>query len=80
MIVSAQISLYPLRQEQLSSAIWEMQDALATAGLHVTPGPMSTLVAGDSEVVFHTLKMAFERAAIAGHVVLIATISNACPV
>jgi uncharacterized protein YqgV (UPF0045/DUF77 family) len=80
MIVSAQISLYPLRQEQLSPAIREMQDALAAAGLYVTPGPMSTLVTGDSEVMFHILQTAFERAAAACHVVLVATISNACPV
>jgi hypothetical protein len=30
--------------------------------------------------VFPALQTAFERAATAGHVVLIATISNACPV
>jgi hypothetical protein len=41
---------------------------------------MSTVVTGDSDVVFPTLQTAFERATAAGHVVLIATISNACPV
>ncbi len=33
MHVSAQISLYPLRQDRLSPAILEMQDALAAAAL-----------------------------------------------
>lgn len=80
MHVSAQISLYPLRQDHLTPAIREMQDALAAAGLDVTPGPMSTLVTGDGAAVFDALKTAFLRAAATGHVVMTATISNACPV
>jgi uncharacterized protein YqgV (UPF0045/DUF77 family) len=80
MVVSAQISLYPLRQDHLSPAIREIQDALAAAGLDVTPGPMSTLVTGDGAAVFDALKTAFLRAAATGHVVMTATISNACPV
>ncbi len=80
MHVSAQISLYPLRQEQLSPAIRELQAALKGVGLDVTPGPMSTLVAGEGEAVFDALKSSFLRAAEAGHVVMTATISNACPV
>ena len=80
MHVSAQISLYPLRQGHLSPAIQEMQDTLAAAGLDVTPGPMSTLVTGDGAAVFDALKTAFLRAAATGHIVMTATISNACPV
>lgn len=80
MIVSAQISLYPLRQDRLSPAIREMQDALIAAGLDVLPGPMSTLVTGDGAALFDALKAAFLRAAGAGHVVMTATVSNACPV
>lgn len=80
MHVSALISLYPLRQDHLSPAIREMQDALAAAGLDVTPGPMSTLVTGDGAAVFDALKTAFLRAAATGHVVMTATISNACPI
>lgn len=80
MDVSAQISLYPLRRDHLSPAIREMQEVLAAAGLDVNPGPMSTLVAGDGAVVFDALKTAFLRAAATGHVVMTATLSNACPV
>jgi uncharacterized protein YqgV (UPF0045/DUF77 family) len=79
-IVSAQISVYPLRQDHLSPAIQEMQAALAAAGLDVTPGPMSTLVMGEGAAVFDALKTAFLRAAATGHVVMAATVSNACPV
>ena len=80
MDISAQVSLYPLRQDHLSPAIREMQDALTAAGLDITPGPMSTLVTGDGAAVFDALKISFLRAAATGHVVMTATISNACPV
>ncbi len=80
MHVSAQISLYPLRQDRLSPAILEMQDALAAAGLEVTPGPMSTLVVGEGAALFDARKTSFLRAAVTGHLVMTATISNACPV
>jgi energy-coupling factor transport system substrate-specific component len=80
MYISAQISLYPLRQDRLSPAIREMQDVLVAAGLDVAPGPMSTLVTGDGAAVFDALKESFLRAAATGHVVMTATVSNACPV
>jgi hypothetical protein len=41
---------------------------------------MSTLVTGDGVAVFDALKTAFLRNAAAGHVVMTATISNACPI
>jgi uncharacterized protein YqgV (UPF0045/DUF77 family) len=80
MDLSAQISVYPLRQDHLSPAIREMQEVLVAAGLDVNPGPMSTLVTGDGAAVFDALKMSFLRAAATSHVVMTATISNACPV
>jgi energy-coupling factor transport system substrate-specific component len=80
MVVSAQISLYPLRQDRLSPAIREMQEALAAAGLDIVPGAMSTMVVGDGAAVFDALKESFLRAAATGHVVMTATVSNACPV
>jgi uncharacterized protein YqgV (UPF0045/DUF77 family) len=79
MHVSAQISLYPLRQDHLSTAIREVQDALKTAGLHVIPGPMSTLVTGEAGALFDALKASFLRAAGTSHVVMTVTVSNACP-
>ena len=80
MYTSAQISLYPLRQDHLSPAIREMQDVLVAAGLDVAPGPMSTLVTGDAGALFDALKASFLRVAATGHVVMTATVSNACPV
>ena len=80
MDVSAQISLYPLRQERLSPAIREMQNVLAAAGLDVAPGPMSTLVTGEAGALFDALKASFLRAAATGQFVMTVTVSNACPI
>ncbi len=80
MIVSAQISLYPLRQERLSPVIRGLQDALTAAGLQPVVGPMSTLVTGETELVFAALREGFDAVAATGHVVMTVTVSNACPV
>jgi hypothetical protein len=46
MMVSAQIAIYPLRQERLAPAVHAVSDALTARGLAPSVGPMSTLVAG----------------------------------
>jgi tRNA-Thr(GGU) m(6)t(6)A37 methyltransferase TsaA len=78
--LTAQISLYPLRQPSLSSAIGTAQRVFRDHGLAVQPGPMSTLVSGDSATVFRALQTAFEAAAGQAETVMVATLSNACPV
>ena len=80
MVISAQLSIYPLRQDHLSPAIQAVSDALRDAGLQPQIGPMSTLVMGEAEVVFAALHDAFVHAAAMGHVVMTVTMSNACPV
>ncbi len=80
MVISAQFSLYPLRQEHLSPAIQAASEVLMAAGLHPEIGPMSTVVTGEADVVFTALHDAFVRAAAMGHVVMTVTVSNACPV
>jgi uncharacterized protein YqgV (UPF0045/DUF77 family) len=47
--------------------------------LKIELGPMSTLVTGDSQVVFENLQRAFERLAEEYEVVMTTKISNACP-
>ena len=78
--VTAQVSLYPLRQVSLGPAIEEALEAFGKRGLQVEPGTMSTVIAGDSPAVFAALEEAFARAAGRGHVVMVVTLSNACPV
>ncbi len=77
--ISAQVSLYPLRQAHLSPAIEQALHLFQTHGLDVRPGEMSTLVTGDDEAVFTGLKQLFEQAAQQGDVVMVVTLSNACP-
>ena len=62
-----QVSIYPLRQEHLSPAIEAVRKALEARGLQPEVGPMSTVVAGEMEVVFAALQEAFAQAATTGH-------------
>jgi uncharacterized protein YqgV (UPF0045/DUF77 family) len=80
MIVSAQIAVYPLRQDRLTPAIAAVTSALEAAGLRPEVGRMSTVVTGESPAVFRALEEAFIRAGALGHVVMTMTVSNACPV
>jgi hypothetical protein len=41
---------------------------------------MSTLVTADADILFSALREAFEKAAAAGPVAMVLTVSNACPV
>jgi len=79
MKVQAEISLYPLRQNELVTPIRQFIQVLENKKLKVELGPMSTLVTGDSKVVFENLQKAFERLAEEYEVVMTAKISNACP-
>jgi uncharacterized protein YqgV (UPF0045/DUF77 family) len=80
MVISAQISVYPLRQEHLSPAIAAVKEVLESRGLQPETGGMSTIVTGETRDVFVALHEAFDRAAATGHVVMTVTVSNACPI
>ena len=79
MTVSAQISVYLLRQEHLGPAVESVRRALEEHGLTPHVGLMSTTVAGASGIVFAALAEAFAKAAAGGELVMTITISNACP-
>lgn len=80
MIASAQISVYPLRQEHLGPAIDTVRATLAAHGLTAQIGSMSTIAVGDDRAIFSALGEAFTKAAESGEVVMTVTISNACPI
>ena len=80
MIVSAQIAVYPLRQDHLTPAIAAVSHALEAAGVRHDVGPMSTMLTGEAATVFRALEQAFVEAGALGHVVMTITVSNACPV
>jgi uncharacterized protein YqgV (UPF0045/DUF77 family) len=79
-MASAQISIYPLRQERLDQAVEIVRTALAARGLEPEVGAMSTIVVGESDDIFAALAEAYREAARVGPVVLTVTLSNACPV
>lgn len=79
MVVSAQISVYPLRQPNLRPAVDAVLEELEGRGLRPQPGPMSSLVTGEADLVFAALRDAFARQAETGDVVMVVTLSNACP-
>ena len=79
MFISAQVSLYPLRQEHLSPAIDVLNETLRRSGLHPEIGAMSTVITGDADAAFEALRRGFLAASAKGHVVMVVTLSNACP-
>jgi uncharacterized protein YqgV (UPF0045/DUF77 family) len=79
MKIQAEISLYPLRCSDLTRPIQQFIELLENNKLKVELGPMSSLIAGDSQVVFERLREAFEQLAKEYEVVMTAKISNACP-
>ena len=79
MKVKAEVSIYPLRQSDLTRLIQQFVEGLKNNKLQVRVGPMSSIVEGDSQVVFQSLREEFEQLAKEYEVVLTAKISNACP-
>ena len=79
MVIGAQVSLYPLGQDDLLPGIQEVWTALEEAGLQPTPGPLSTLVYGEDAAVLDALREGFARATQHGPAVMVITLTNACP-
>jgi len=79
MKIQAEISLYPLRQRDLTRPIQQFIETLENYKLKVETGPMSSIVWGDSQAVFKGLQKAFEQVGQQWQVVVTAKISNACP-
>jgi len=78
-MITAQVSLYPLRQESIGPPIREAVRVFRQSGLETRMGAMSTLIWGEEQAVFDALQAVFHRAAERGDTVMTLTISNACP-
>jgi len=78
-MISAQVSLYPLRQVSIGPSIREAVRVFRGHGLETRIGEMSTLVWGEEQAVFAALQEAFHRATERGDAVMTVTFSNACP-
>ena len=79
MKVQAEVSLYPLRQNDLAKPIEQFIASIKDDHLNVKAGSMSSVISGEESIVFQSLQKAFEQAAKKYKVVLTAKISNACP-
>jgi uncharacterized protein YqgV (UPF0045/DUF77 family) len=79
MRISAQVSLYPLRQPRLTPVMEEALALLRERGLSVKPGTMSTIIVGEQDTVFADLKEVFRKASTSGDLVVHVASSNACP-
>ena len=78
MKIQAEVSIYPLRKDDLASPIRQFVDGLENNGLQIKIGPMSSLISGESQLLFESLGEQFRRLAEKYDVVLTAKISNAC--
>jgi uncharacterized protein YqgV (UPF0045/DUF77 family) len=78
-MITAQVSLYPLRQASIGPVIHEIVRIFRQHGLKARIGEMSTLVWGEEQALFAALRDAFHQAAERGDTVMAVTLSNACP-
>lgn len=76
--LAAQVSLYPLGQDDLAPSIDEVLRIFEAHGLRVETGPMSTLLYGDDATLFKALHEATLAATRSGKMVMVVTLSNAC--
>ncbi len=60
MIIQAEVSLYPLKQEDLLRKIYEFVRKVERPGLRVEPGAMSTLVSGEADLLWEALREAHD--------------------
>ena len=79
MMIQAEVSLYPLRTDEIGVAIESFNGVLKDAGLAVHEAAMSTKLSGDVDEVFAALGEAFKHVANDHQVVLVLKASNACP-
>ena len=77
--MAAQVSIYPLRRTSISDVVSGALAAFRASGVEVHPDAMSTVISGSEDVVFAALRKGYRAAALQGDVVMVATLSNACP-
>jgi len=77
--ISAQVSVYPLRQVEIRGPIDEALATLHRYDVQVRSGEMSTQIWGEENNVFAALQSAFRGVAEGSDVVMVVIVSNACP-
>ena len=79
MKVEAEVSLYPLTEENLEHPVRDFEDVLKSHGCEVEVGPMSFIVKGESHQVFEAFRLGYDQAAQKSGCVLIIKACNVCP-
>ncbi|MFQ3621111.1 MAG: YkoF family thiamine/hydroxymethylpyrimidine-binding protein [Spirochaetales bacterium] len=80
MIISVELSFYPLVEDFESAITNFITHLIDTPHLSVSSGPMSTLLQGEFTVVFDTLKKELAAAFTQYPAVFTIKIANACPI
>jgi len=77
--ITAQVSLYPLPHRAIALEIEDVLGVFQECAVEVEPDAASSTLAGDDTTIFAALQQAFCSAAEQGQVVMVVTLSNACP-
>jgi uncharacterized protein YqgV (UPF0045/DUF77 family) len=78
-VVGCQLSVYPLRQDDIGVPIRDAIKAVSAEGCSVRVGNLSTLMTGTEDQVFAALRAAFRAAQRHGSAVMIATLAAGLP-
>ena len=78
-VVGCQLSVYPLRQDEIGVPIRDAIKAVRAEGCSVRVGNLSTLLTGSEDQVFAALRAAFRAAQHHGSAVVIATLAAGLP-
>jgi len=78
-VVGCQLSVYPLRQDDIGIPIREAIRAARAEGCSVRVGNLSTLVTGSEDQVFAALRAAYRAAQRHGSAVVVATLTAGMP-
>lgn len=79
MKIQSEISIYPLKTDSLSSPIYEFCQMLKQNGLEVDTQTMGSIIIGESDTVFESVRKAFGKLAEKYDLVMDFKVSNACP-
>jgi uncharacterized protein YqgV (UPF0045/DUF77 family) len=79
MNVETEVSLYPLTEINLEHPVHDFARVLTTHGCTVEVGPMSSIVKGESTLVFEALRIGYEEAAKTSGCLLLVKACNVCP-
>ena len=78
-VVGCQLSVYPLRRDDIGVPIREAIKGVQGEGCSVRVGNMSTLMTGSEDQVFAALRAAFRAAQHHGSAVMVATLTAGMP-